>query len=125
VKICHEHWQQLRWRVCERGLGHLLHHPHGEFEDLTAELCGRRPVPNPFDPLASCREVAESLALARGGLYLNRPGADGRERCPVCELVRCECGEPLALSREEYWPAAIVDTVVKVARGRGLMPRVA
>lgn len=119
--VCHAHWDRLRQLVCERGMGHLLHQPHGDFEDLTAELCGRKPWINPFDPLDTARDVAQDLAVSHSGRYLLAPAPDGHERCPICELVRCECGEPAP--PETYWSERVVDVVLARARQRGLLPR--
>lgn len=116
--VCSRHWDRLRQLVCERGLGHLIHQPHDEFEEFAAELCGRRPQ-LAFDPMTAARAVAIAYAAAAPGV-----SAGG---CAVCELITTPRGMPFTfgISAEAYWPAVIVADVVEQARQRGLTPRAA
>lgn len=117
--ICSRHWDRLRQLVCERGLGHLIHEPHDEFEEFAAELCGRRSPLFAFDPMTAARELA--IGFAAEIQSANRDG------CAVCELIGVPDGPRLHLgiASEAYWPAVIVSYVVSQAIERGLTPRAA
>lgn len=118
VIICSRHWDRLRQLICERGLGHLIHQPHDEFEEFAAELCGRRPQ-LAFEPMREARAVAIDWAM-----HASEADRDG---CAICELVSNPTVRQfgLGVAAEAYWPAAIVDDVASAARSRGLTPRAA
>jgi hypothetical protein len=119
VIICSRHWDRLRQLVCERGLGHLIHHPHDDLDELAADLCGQRRAQVTFNPMATARALATAEAE-------QLPSADP-DGCPLCELIGSRAGLRFAfgISAEAYWPAVIVDDVVSQARERGLTPRAA
>ncbi len=117
--VCSRHWGRLRQLVCERGLGHLIHQPHDEFEEFAAELCGRH-TQFAFDPMRAARSLAIDFARARKDADPNG--------CAVCALVdgiSSSVPDALGLSADAYWPAVIVEYVVVQARASGLTPRAA
>lgn len=118
MNVCSRHWERLRQLVCERGLGHLIHQPHDEFEEFAAELCGRHPQPA-FDPMRAARATAIDFA--------RKVPAAHQDVCAVCALIRAPDGMrfTFGISAEAYWPAVIVADVVEQARQRGLTPRAA
>lgn len=123
--VCSAHWERIRREACAHGLAHLLHRPHGEFEEFAAELCGRRPVQDAFDPLAEAGATAEYLALAYAGSQLQHQKPDGSTRCPICELVAYLRTDTNGIDPERYWLGTVVGIVERRAHDRGLMPRAA
>jgi len=119
VNVCSRHWDRLRQLVCERGLGHLMHQPHDEFEAFAAELCGRRQPEFAFNPMTEARAIALDFAA-------QVPAGDP-DGCAVCTLVAARDARcfTFGVSPEAYWPEVIVAELIDQARGRGLTPRAA
>lgn len=117
--ICSRHQDRLRQLICERGLGHLIHQQHDDFEEFAAELCGRRYPRLAFDPMTAARKLAMEFA---GAMRVANP--DG---CAVCQLIVIPDGPllHLGIASEAYWPAVIVSYVVSQAIEHGLTPRAA
>lgn len=95
MKFCQEHWQQLRQKIDDRGLAHLVP-KNGAVatQQMQSQLRERAVTKENFDPLMGAHWAIASNAmqvLQRAGvdpLYLMMEPAPGRTDCPLCELNR-------------------------------------
>lgn len=85
MKICEQHWADLRAAIHAKGMSHLVASNAEEVASrLRAELEGTADGKT-FDPLMAANNAIWAAALERGGLYLIGPRDDGSEYCPLCE----------------------------------------
>lgn len=83
MKACKEHWDQLRDKIKERGLDHLVS-KDGEqaINRLKKELDDQHHIQ---DPLLSAWFSIMNNALSMGGMYLLGRDENGNHYCPMCE----------------------------------------
>jgi hypothetical protein len=114
MKICPNHWQELRAALDDRGIG-TIGAKSGEeaHENVMTELEGGQA---PYDPLMSCNMMIWSNGLRAGGLYLMGQKEDGSAYCPICEAVAHGHGD------DAYWINSPADAALEECRKRGLAP---
>ena len=86
MKMCDQHWTELRHAIAVRGLNDFVAAGGGELlERIKGELEDKPQTKRNFDPLLSANFALMSNAIRGGGLYLLGLKPDGGEYCPVCE----------------------------------------
>jgi hypothetical protein len=114
MKICKDHWSDMRQAVTDRGLEHLVA-KSGEaaFENVKRELAGQADKSN-FDPL-----MASQWAIFNA--FLRDAGVAGIafDGCPLCEVDKQQAG--LA----EDWIEGSADDQLAHAQRLGLAPKAA
>ena len=84
MKICQSHWDKLRARLDELGIGHLgAKSGEDAMKNIVTELEGRG-AENDYDPLMDCNNMIFSQGLKVVGLGL----MGQTEGCPICESVK-------------------------------------
>lgn len=84
MKICQEHWDRLRVKLDELGIGHLgAKTGQDAIRNLVTELEGRG-AENDYDPLMDCNNMISAQGLKNVGLSLMTEA----ELCPICESVK-------------------------------------
>lgn len=94
MQMCKPHWEELKTKLKERGLGkfiakdgaEVIERLHGD--DVTKTDAER------FEPLMSAYMAITMNSMEAAGLAIMMPAADGSDTCPLCYLVsHCECGK--------------------------------
>lgn len=86
MKICQNHWDQLRQSIKAKGLFDLVAASGAEaVKQAVGELQGEQKHLGNFDPLMAANWMLMGNALQMGGLYLMGQDKNGQEYCPVCE----------------------------------------
>lgn len=84
MKICQAHWDKLRAKLDELGIGHLgAKSGEDAIKNIVTELEGRE-AENDYDPLMACNHMISSQGLRVVGLSLMAR----TECCPICEAVK-------------------------------------
>lgn len=113
MKICQSHWDRIRAKLDELGIGHLgAKSGEAAIRNVVTELEGRE-AENDYDPLMACNNMIWSNGMRYLGLSLMAANADGSDRCPVCEIVR---------ATEEEWINGPTQAALSDCRERGLVP---
>ncbi len=119
MRICPEHWKELRSAIDDRGLSGLI---AGSGEKATAamlrQIAGAE-EPSDFDPLMNANWGIMNAALECGGLYLVGEDQTGSQYCPLCEVEK-HAGEGTAAE----WIRGCCDAQLEAARELGLAPKV-
>lgn len=119
MKICPEHWQQLKTAIEDRGLARFV---SGSGEKLAtklqAEIEQGSTSAETFDPLAAANFAIWSNALEAGGPYLLFGDEEGNPYCPVCESEK-HGGYPAS-----WWIEHAADEQLEKARAMNLLPPV-
>lgn len=88
MRMCSEHWSQLKQAIDDRGLTHLIAKDgKTAFRQIQEDLSGA-PEKETFDPLMAANFAIWSNAIDMGGLYLMGHDDQGNEYCPVCESTK-------------------------------------
>ena len=122
MRMCQEHWSQLKQLVEASGLGKLVSKSGEEASmRLTKELtCGVDA--STFDPLMAAHNILLSHIMDVRGLALMLPNDDGSDRCPLCYMIEsCGCGEAGCKTKSEQWLEYAVRDAVEVAKELGLL----
>lgn len=83
MKICQPHWDRLRKRLDELGIGHLGAKSGEEAaKNIITEAEGRG-AENDYDPLMACNMMIWSNGLRMCGIP-----ALAADSCPICEATR-------------------------------------
>lgn len=113
MRMCKQHWDELRAAIDARGLGGLVARSgEAAFEALRNQLEGDAQKAD-YDPLMAANFAIWGNALNAGGLYLMFQ-QDGKELCPLCELAK-HGGKPA------NWVAGAADEQLHEARRLGLV----
>jgi len=84
MKICQPHWERLKARLEELGLGHLgAKSEEDAMRNIVTELEGRS-AENDYDPLMDCNNMIFTNGLNVVGLEL----MVSPDACPICESVK-------------------------------------
>lgn len=106
MKFCQDHWDDLRAKIAERGLEHLVSKGGAEAAQRTRE--------GGFDPLMNAHNAIVVNAMNRSGV-----GVLFDLGCPLCRMIsRCKCG----LGDECHfrkWTANAADGQLQLAKERG------
>jgi hypothetical protein len=111
MKICRDHWHELRNAIRQRGLWGYVS-PNGYLPNhITERELTARPTQAPLDPLmATSLMISEQAVLALGPQLLHRPD------CPLCEVEQ-NLGKGLSLE----WIDADADMILQVCRQRNMV----
>lgn len=122
MKICQDHWVQLKEAIKDRGLWELVSSNGQHLADrLNKELESGGPSPDTFDPLASAMFMIMTNALKVGGTYLMGNDEHGNEYCPLCEL---EKNRHLVGEGATDWINFAADDTITYAITHNLIPKV-
>ena len=84
MKICTQHWENLRIAIKSKGMWHLVAGSGEQLvERIKKELKDEATVE---DPLMAANMMIWSRAIKVGGIYLMGQKEDGSDYCPLCEL---------------------------------------
>ena len=84
MRICQPHWDRLRAKLDELGIGHLgAKSGQDALRNIITELEGRS-AENEYDPLMDCNNMICSEGLRTVGLSLMSQD----EQCPICKAVK-------------------------------------
>jgi hypothetical protein len=86
VKLCEQHWSQLRADVSKYGLDHLIPPDGRAAVDMIERQFKGTDGALDFDPLMQANHVLWEKALAFVGVRIMLSKEDGSEYCPACEL---------------------------------------
>jgi hypothetical protein len=113
MQICHDHWQELKNAIRQRGMGKLVPPDTGRGlptyitkQTLAAASTGSR-----IDPLRLASLMISDQALRAFGDYL-----ETRSYCPLCEVE-----QNLGQGRSLEWISVDADTILEVCRERKLI----
>lgn len=108
MKICQPHWDRLRAKLDELGIGHLgAKNGQDAIRNIVTELEGRG-VENDYDPLMDCNNMIFAHGLRNVGLSL----MCGEDHCPICESVRLY---------EESWISGPAEAALEHCKTEGLI----
>lgn len=119
MKLCENHWGELKKAIDERGLTNFISpSPEAATKRMAAEIQGTA-RPETFDPLLYANNAIWNNALNVAGLEVMTPNEDGSERCPVCFLLEtCPCKkEDCSYKRWVEYAANDALEATKVQRG--------
>ena len=92
MRICENHWKQLREAISARGGDPFIKTAVGAHAEMVAGIEGRPTVR--LDPLLAANSMIWENAIRIAGLVLLGARPDGGEWCPICYLVQqCACGQ--------------------------------
>ena len=121
MKICQAHWDKLRAKLDEAGLGHFgVKSGEQASEIFQQQLQGDDSA---FDPLLNANFAIWSNALNNFGLEMMAPDAP----CPLCYLDDCAkngCGDPNCTRKHDSgddWIGYAVKDQIDNAKKRGLV----
>lgn len=84
MRICQQHWDRLRAKLNELGIGHLgAKNGQDAMRNIVTELEGRG-IENDYDPLMDCNNMIFAQGLRIVGLSLMAHN----EGCPICEAMK-------------------------------------
>jgi hypothetical protein len=112
IKICEEHWSQLKTAIVDKGMGHLIKSADEVRLAIEREINGESQL-HDHDPLMSSNWAICSNALEAGGLYLM---FGEEELCPLCEL------EKHTPANASDWIEPCTNAELALCRERGLVP---
>lgn len=111
MKICQDHWHELRNAIRQRGLWGLVA-PSGYLtREITAKEFETKPAEATLDPLWAASLMVSQQALMACGSHLL-----GRNDCPLCEVEK-NLGRHLSLE----WIDTDADTILQVCRERHMI----
>lgn len=86
MRMCMDHWTQLREAIASRGLSALVAEGgEAAVRNLTSEMAEGRTIDN-FDPLMAAHNAILGNAMGLVGLAAMADNDDGSERCPLCYI---------------------------------------
>jgi hypothetical protein len=121
VKMCQEHWDELKRLIDERGLR--------KFVAKDGEEAAKRMVRDinlgdelaSYEPLLGAHNALITHCLATAGLRLLAPDEKGQEQCPLCVVIKeCPCGEGDKCGYRQ-WPTLAADGQVEIGKRLGLI----
>lgn len=115
MRMCKTHWEKLRSALETRGLGAFIAKTD---EELKAKFDKEPPD---FEALLGAHNAILSNALNAAGMELMQKEPDGSERCPLCFLKTCPCGDPACAARYESWIDHAADDALVEAKRLGLV----
>ena len=86
MKMCMDHWAQLRRDVSKFGLDHLIAPDSKAAVGMMARQLQGTEGALDFDPLMNANNLLWEKAIAFIGLRMMTNKPDGSEPCPACEL---------------------------------------
>jgi len=108
MQICQTHWDRLKAKLDELGIGHLgAKTGEDAMKNIVTELEGRG-AENDYDPLMDCNNMISSQGLRVVGLSLMAAEAV----CPICEAVKLF---------ENDWIEGPAQAALSVAKEKGLV----
>lgn len=123
MKFCQDHWDELREKIIENGLGHLI---SKSGEEAMAKLRPDRNFIFP-DPLLDAHNRLIGRAMEAFGLWIMSPDDAGNERCPMCELNKTASVNmvpPVPYKTfSEFWYAGLLKFMVKEYTDKGFIKR--
>src|SRR5262245_17066637 len=114
MRICQKHWDRLRKKLDELGIGHLgAKNSEDAIRAIVTDLdC--RAAENDFDPLIACNNMIFNQGLKVCGLALMNPdGPNDGHYCPICKSVELY---------EYDWINGPAEAMLKDAKDKGLVP---
>jgi hypothetical protein len=117
MKICKQHWQDLRAAIAERGLDRFVS-SNGEeaMRKVQLQLQPGESELAKFDPLLNANFAIWNNALSAGGPYMLASKPDGTSYCPLCEV------ESHTDIKAQEWITHAADEQLQAARNLGLLP---
>lgn len=124
MKMCSNHWTELKKAIEDRGLMPLVHKDGQSLkESLERQMRDEKAVekdPALFDPLIGANFAIFGNAIESGGTYLMTPDPETKQPyCPLCEMVKC-----VEDAKPSVWIDYAADEQLDYARELGLMPKV-
>ena len=124
MKICKNHWEQLKDAIKVRGLWDLVA-PNGQaaIYRMQQELAGTATDSN-YDPLMTANYMISGQALNFGGIYLLTG-----DYCPLCEAehhTQIPDDFPEEIKKQGvamYWINGCTDSILDYCREHGLAPK--
>lgn len=112
MRICMDHWQQLRTAIEDRGLTPFVSKNGEEAARRTANISNGSEDPQDFDPL-----IAANMAII--SYYISQVGIDGltQDVCPICTAAAEADGDELP----NNWINGAADDVLAVAKDKKLV----
>ena len=113
MKICQNHWHELRNAIRQRGLWGLVSPNRYLASHITEQELTAKPSQAPLDPLmATSLMISEQAIMALGPHLLTRPD------CPLCEVEQ-NLGNGSSLG----WIEADADMILQVCKQRNMAGR--
>lgn len=84
MKICDEHWEELKREVKRNGLWDFVAKDNDELKEQLTEFVETHDNEK-IDPLWAASEMIMMQGMRCGGMMMLFPKEDGTEICPVCE----------------------------------------
>lgn len=104
MKICSEHWTELRKALADRGIERLVSQ---STEELQERL--RNPIPANFDPLFAANLAITTQFVENAGI-----AAMHFNGCPVCEAIKHDAPD---------WIDGVADEMRDYAKEHGLLAK--
>lgn len=125
MKLCQDHWGQLRAAINERGLTkYVASDSEAAVERLKSQLQPGEPEHAGFEPLINANFAICGNALEMGGAYLVLSSQDnGEPYCPICEASK-KLDPESPQSKPEWWINNAADEQLTKARTLKLAPPV-
>jgi len=124
MNICQRHWEDLRKKVDERGMSHLVSSNGEEAMARTLAQLNNEDTSDDWDPLMAAFFAIGQWALNRMGLAVLQPGF-----CPLCQVQRSFENvkllpefDPEQHKDAEWWMNNCMDAMLDHARECGLVP---
>jgi len=84
MKMCMDHWDELRAAIKERGLDHFVSGSGKELAERTVGALGGDDSVDVFDPLMSANIMIVGNAMNAAGFGILGNDKSGNEICPIC-----------------------------------------
>ena len=122
MKMCQPHWDQLKKRIEELGLGHLgAKTGEQAVKDMDDALSDKEPTPESYDPLMSANWMIFGNAIKYGGFYLMGAKEDGSEYCPLCEVLKTYGKDEEGVDMDQNWIKGCTDSIYNYCKEENLI----
>lgn len=121
MRMCADHWAKLKAALEARGLGDLMAKSQEDVQRRMEAAMVQGDPAKSFEPLLGAHNAILANALDTVGMQLMEPNADGSERCPICFLKTCPCGNPECAPKFERWIEHAADDALTEAKRLGLV----